>query len=215
METLPLRIGITGGIGSGKSYICRQLHEAGHPVFYCDDVAKHIIRTDERVKQKLREIVGPGVYNSDGSLCKSVLAEFLCRGNEHSALVNKVVHPRVAECFIDVVASLKEQALHAHEGHEFSGFELPDKGCNPEIDLNTLLSLPPGSGIFMECALLFEAHFERYVDVTVLVHVDHETQVRRVMQRDNVSREKAIDWMNLQLPEEKKMQLADYILNNY
>lgn len=39
----PLRIGITGGIGSGKSYVCHQLEQAGHRIFYCDDEAKRII----------------------------------------------------------------------------------------------------------------------------------------------------------------------------
>ena len=46
-------LGLTGGIGSGKSYVCRQLEAAGHPVFYCDDEAKHIIRTDEAVRREL------------------------------------------------------------------------------------------------------------------------------------------------------------------
>lgn len=61
--TLPpspvLRVGITGGIGSGKSYICSQLEAAGHPVFYCDNVAKHIIRTHPKVQEELRRTVGP------------------------------------------------------------------------------------------------------------------------------------------------------------
>ena len=46
-----LRIGITGGIGSGKSYVCRQLEAVGHEVFYCDEEAKRIIRHDTTVQQ--------------------------------------------------------------------------------------------------------------------------------------------------------------------
>ena len=49
----PILIGITGGIGSGKSYICHQLEQTGHHVFYCDDVAKQIIRTQADVKREL------------------------------------------------------------------------------------------------------------------------------------------------------------------
>ena len=53
-----LRIGITGGIGSGKSYVCRQLEAVGHEVFYCDEEAKRIIRHDATVQQALAQHPG-------------------------------------------------------------------------------------------------------------------------------------------------------------
>ncbi len=66
----------------------------------------------------------------------------------------------------------------------------------------------------MECALLFESGFNRLVDHTVLVHVSHATQTARLMARDHISQEKAQAWMNLQLPEERKLQLADAVIVN-
>lgn len=92
-------VGITGGIGSGKSYVCKHLESAGYPVFYCDDEAKRIIRTHPEVKQTLRALVGDTLYTADGILQKSVLAAFLCRGKAYSAQVDAIVHPRVAEAF--------------------------------------------------------------------------------------------------------------------
>lgn len=95
----PLRYGITGGIGSGKSYVCHLLENAGAPVFYCDDVAKRIIREDPTVRRQLTQLVGPETYDAEGRLCKSVLAAWLCRGRDASAQVDTIVHPRVAEAF--------------------------------------------------------------------------------------------------------------------
>ncbi len=95
----PYRIGITGGIGSGKSYVCHWLEEMGLPVFYCDDEAKRIIRTHPVVRQELTALVGSAVYDADGQLVKPVLAAYLCTSPEHAARVDAIVHPVVAEEF--------------------------------------------------------------------------------------------------------------------
>lgn len=95
-----LRYGITGGIGSGKSYVCRILENAGYPVFYCDAAAKHIIRTDEAVRRDLVAEVGPELYDkTDGHLVKPVLSAYVCRGGSHAARVDAIVWPRVAAAF--------------------------------------------------------------------------------------------------------------------
>lgn len=91
-------IALTGGIGSGKSYVCRLISEAGFPVFYCDDEAKRIIRTSADVRCQLEALVGTDVY-SDGTLSKAVLAAFICRGKDYAAQVDAIVHPAVAAAF--------------------------------------------------------------------------------------------------------------------
>lgn len=198
----PLLIGITGGIGSGKSYICRQLEQVGHHVFYCDDVAKQIIRTHADVKRELTALVGAEVYDAEGKLVKSVLAAYLCRGTAYSHRVDQIVHPRVAEAF-------KQQAALLNP--KFS----PSLQCNEKnISLQQLQQLPTDGVLFMECALLFESGFDQLVDTSVVVHVSHETQLARLMARDHISREKALRWIDLQLSEDEKVRRADYVINN-
>lgn len=202
----PLSIGITGGIGSGKSYVCKQLEQAGHPVFYCDNVAKHIIRTHNGVKQELTELVGNDLYATDGTLVKSVLAAYLCKGTAYSHQVDAIVHPRVAEAFKDFCQ------LHATTSVASSSTIRP--WLHGEIQLSQLINLSIGSVVFMECALLFESGFDRLVDTSVLVHVSHATQVKRLMERDHISFEKAQKWIALQLSEEDKLQRVDaYVIN--
>lgn len=99
-DRAPLRIAVTGGIGSGKSYVCARIAADGHPVFYCDDVAKQIIRTDPAVRSALVALVGSAVYDADGRLVKPVLAAYICGHPEQAARVDAIVHPRVAEAFL-------------------------------------------------------------------------------------------------------------------
>lgn len=172
------RIALTGGIGSGKSYVCRQLEALGYPVFYCDDEAKRIIRTDVRVRSALVCLIGPEVYDAAGALCKPVLARYLCAGPDYAARVDAIVHPRVGEVFEEWAAAQ---------------------------------SAPR---VFMECALLFEAGFERYVDATILVSAPQEVRIARVMSRDGIGRAKVLEWMALQMSEEDKARRADYVVCN-
>jgi dephospho-CoA kinase len=96
----PLRIAITGGIGSGKSHVCRFLEEMGYPVFYCDDQAKHIIRIDAELQSQLSALVGQDLF-AGGVLNKGMLAAFLCQGPDYSKQVDRLVHPRVAKAFAE------------------------------------------------------------------------------------------------------------------
>lgn len=202
------RIGITGGIGSGKSFVCRRIAAAGHRVFYCDDEAKRIIRTHPAVMDELRALVGPEVYDSEGRLVKSVLAAYLCRGRDYSRRVDAIVHPRVAEAFNRLCASLTPPPGVC------AALPAPVGTAPQPLTVGQLCALPVGTAVFMECALLFEAGFDRLVDAAVLVHVSPETQIRRLMARDEISREKAQEWMALQLTEDERLHRADYVIDN-
>lgn len=92
------QVAITGGIGSGKSYVCKLLAERGIQVYDCDAGAKRLMRTDEVLQEGLRQLVGCEVY-ADGVLQKRVLAEFLLRSEANKQAVNAVVHPAVARDF--------------------------------------------------------------------------------------------------------------------
>ncbi len=95
----PHRLAVTGGIGSGKSHICRLLAAHGLPVFYCDDEAKRLIRQDAEIRRRLTALIGPEVYDKDGRLAKPVLAAWICGSKAQAAQVDAIVHPRVAEVF--------------------------------------------------------------------------------------------------------------------
>lgn len=107
----PHRLAVTGGIGSGKSHICRLLSARGLPVFYCDDEAKRLIRQDSEIRRRLTALIGPEVYDKDGRLVKPVLAAWICGSKAQAAQIDTIVHPRVAEVFDQWVSDHAEAAV--------------------------------------------------------------------------------------------------------
>lgn len=87
-----LRIGLTGGIGSGKSTVARILETLGIPVYYADDAAKQIMNTDEGLKQEIRKHFGDASYVDD-RLDRKYLAGIVFKNAEKLELLNSLIHP--------------------------------------------------------------------------------------------------------------------------
>lgn len=92
------RLGVTGGIGSGKTTVCRIFRVLGVPVFVADDAAKQLMNSDPDIRKKINEIAGQGLY-SGGNLDRMELARLIFNKPEMLKNVNKVVHPVVLRTF--------------------------------------------------------------------------------------------------------------------
>ena len=92
-------IGITGGIGSGKSYVSNLLRlNFDIPVYDCDAEAKRLTSSDEKIRRKLIQLVGPEVFDGQ-ELVRKRLADYLFSDPEHASRVNAIIHPAVLEDF--------------------------------------------------------------------------------------------------------------------
>lgn len=111
-----MKIAITGGIGSGKSYVCRLLEQRGIAVYDCDAAAKRLMRTSTTLQQQLKTLVGDAVYSADGVLQKPVLAEFLLASEANKLAINDIVHPAVATDFATSGQQWLESAILFESG---------------------------------------------------------------------------------------------------
>lgn len=93
-----LKVGVTGGIGSGKSVVCRMLEAKGYPVFYSDEEAKELSDNDPQIKKQLIELFGDTIYLDQG-LNRTRLAEKIFGNEELRQQVNAIIHPRVRQAF--------------------------------------------------------------------------------------------------------------------
>ena len=93
-----MKLGITGGIGSGKTTVCRVFNVLGIPFFSSDAEAKKIMNSDKEIIEKVRSIAGRDVYSS-GSLDRIELARLIFKNENLLKKINKVVHPIVFEHF--------------------------------------------------------------------------------------------------------------------
>ncbi|MBR4389492.1 MAG: dephospho-CoA kinase [Prevotella sp.] len=171
MITDVTRVAVTGGIGSGKSFVCQRLKERGIEVFNCDDVAKRLMRERRDLQRRLVRLVGKELY-TDGQLNKAVMARFILASNDNARRVDAIVHPAVAEEFVR------------------STFQ------------------------WMECAILFESGFDKLVDKIIYVDAPLETRIDRIMLRDNISREKALEWIHRQMDPEEARRRSHFIIIN-
>ena len=175
-----MKIGITGGIGSGKSYVCQRLKFRGIEVYDCDTAAKRLIRTSPIIYKELTALIGPDAYikgdeqgtNDDRTLNKAAVARFLLESEANTKAIDAIVHPAVFRDF------------------EQSGIE------------------------WMESAILYESGICQLVDRAVVVTAPDEVRIQRVMQRDGISREKVLQWMQHQWPQAEVRRRADYEIIN-
>jgi dephospho-CoA kinase len=103
-----LLIGVTGGIGSGKSEACRIFQTLGGQTLDSDSIAKLLMEQDDRVKKRVRVIVGADVYFEDGRLDRKALARLIFSDDSILKKINDVVHPAVVQ-FIENEANRLEK----------------------------------------------------------------------------------------------------------
>jgi dephospho-CoA kinase len=102
-----LKIGLTGGIGSGKSTVRDRLQAKGAVVFDADDVAKRLMEEDESVRKDLMDVLGPQTWNEEGRLNRSWTASRIFEDGALRQAVNEIVHPAVYDAF-DLAAAAAE-----------------------------------------------------------------------------------------------------------
>jgi len=172
-----IKIGVTGGIGAGKSMICSVLEQMGYPVFYSDIEAKKIISSNSEVKHQLIELFGSQIFINN-QLNRTYLASILFSDTTLVEKMNAIVHPKVRETF-------QEWALNQ----------------NSRI-------------VFNEAAILFETGAFKNFDATILLTAPLDVRLKRVAARDNASEEEIMKRINNQWSDDKKMNLATFILVN-
>lgn len=96
---MKVRLGITGGIGSGKSFLSKLLIKKGIPVFDSDFEAKRLMLTDDEIIFSLKSLLGEHVYQ-DGEINKPLLASYIFTSAENASKVNSIVHPYVKNEFL-------------------------------------------------------------------------------------------------------------------
>lgn len=99
-----MKVAITGGIGSGKSYVCKLLQQRGINIYDCDQAAKRLIRTSPDIRRQLTMLIGSEAYlGEDGQggwiLNKAVVAQFLLGSEANAHAIDDIVHPTVFHDF--------------------------------------------------------------------------------------------------------------------
>jgi len=184
MERLPLLVGVTGGIGSGKSTVCAMLAGMGCELFEADRIAKELQLEDPEVIRGIEELFGSAIYSRGGSgqlqIDRKAIASVVFSDPEKLAAVNRLIHPKVREAFV------REVKRCAREGKRI---------------------------LCKEAAILFEAGADRDLDRIIVVAANDGLRLDRVVAR-GLGREEAKKRMQAQWSQEKLIERAHYVIFN-
>lgn len=178
-------IGITGGIGSGKSTIAKQLREMGYMVYDTDSEAKRLIVEDTHIRQQIEQLFGSEVYK-DGVYQTALVAQRVFADHSLLAKLNAIVHPAVKADIMNRVSRLASQ----------------------ESQIGNHKNL-----FFIECAILYQAGFDTLCDKVVAVTAPEEIRLARAVARDHSTIEKVRARIHAQ-EAEKDVKRADIVINN-
>ena len=171
-------IGLTGGIGTGKSTVSQILKEKNFPVIDLDIISHEVIKFP-KVVEKIVENFGKEVleYNNIGNRIVSheKLGRVIFGNREKRVILNSIMHP-------EILHIMREKILE----------------CKKENKI-----------IFVEIQLLFEVQWEKEFDYILLVSAEKETQIKRILSRDNRSKEEALSIINSQMSLEEKKKRSE------
>lgn len=111
-----MKIGVTGGIGTGKSYVCALLKERGIEVYDCDQAAKRLMHHSTKLREQITALIGNDAYLEGGELNKPVVAKFLLTSELHAKALNAIVHPAVIDDFMQSGLNWMESAILFESG---------------------------------------------------------------------------------------------------
>jgi len=173
-----LRVGITGGIGSGKTTVCKIFESIGIAVYYADAQAKELMYRDPNLKSAIKALLGTEAYHSNGRPNRKVIATKIFADKALLQGINQLVHPAVRAHFL----LWSQQQTSAY--------------------------------VLQEAALLVENGSYQQMDALITVTAPLPIRVARVMARDKVTESAVMARVSSQLPEEEKVAVADYVINN-
>jgi dephospho-CoA kinase len=125
-----LKIGVTGGIGSGKTTVCKVFELLGIPVFYADDVAKSIMHTDPVLKTAILNTFGESAYTEAGTLNRSYISSIVFNNKPELEKLNSLVHPAVFRAFDNWLLEQKDAPYVIKEAallYESDSYKMCDK----------------------------------------------------------------------------------------
>jgi dephospho-CoA kinase len=181
-------IGLTGGIGTGKSTVSRMLEELGAVVIDSDAIVRELQAPGAPLLAEIASALGEGVILPDGSLDRARVGEIVFRDEAARRRLNAVVHPAVGR-----ETARRLEAARAR-GMPLVVLDIP------------LLFETRAHGTASRANLGTEA--------VVVVYAPRELQVRRQIERNGYGREEALRRIEAQLPIDEKRALADHVIDN-
>jgi len=179
---LPIVVGLTGGIASGKSVVVNKFKKLGAKVIDADKIAHQVLHENLEVKNKIIKNFGKEILKKNGTINRKKLGKIVFSNAKKRKILEKITHPVI-------IKEVKKK-------------------------LNHLITQSLNHFVILDAPLLFETKITNFVDKIIVVAVPREIQLKRLMERNNLTEQEAWERINSQWKIEKKKKFADFIIDN-
>ncbi|ACQ53965.1 dephospho-CoA kinase [Clostridium botulinum] len=175
------KIGLTGGIGAGKSTISEMIKEKNIPVIDADKISKEVLKLYPEILIRVKEVFGKEFLDDNGELKRREFGSYIFKNKNKRIEYENIIMPYITKETFKRIKVLEE---------------------NKE------------SICVLDAPTLIEQGLYKYMDINILVWVDKDTQINRVVKRDGLNRSEVINRINSQMSMEEKKKFVDYMIDN-
>lgn len=182
LKSKMLKLGLTGSIAVGKSFVSAVFAELGAAVLDADAVSREVVEPNTAGWRQIVETFGETVLNTDSTLDRAKLGEIVFSDEHKREKLNKIVHPLVFTAqsnWLDKIAHANENAV-----------------------------------AIIDAALMIETGNWRNFDKVIVVWCDSQTQIKRLMLRNNLTEPQAVQRIAAQMPQDEKKKYADFMIDS-
>lgn len=175
-----LKVGITGGIGTGKSTVSKMLMERNMPVIDADKISREVMEIYPEIKDKIKSNFGTAFFDEENNFIRRKFGDFIFKDED------------IRKKYEDIIIPYIKKAIYMQiKVYEDMGEEI----C------------------ILDAPTLIENGLHNDMDVNVLVFVNREIQIKRVMERDNMDEQNVINRINSQMSLEEKRKYVDFVID--
>ena len=181
---MTLIVGLTGGIVGGKSTVASMFRDLGAKIIDADKLGHNVILPSKSAWKKIVKIFGKDILQNDLTINREKLGKIVFANQTLLKKLNEITHPEITK-MIKKEINLAKNKTHNQE-----------------------------KVLIIDAALIYEAKIDRFMDKIIVVYIDKDEQIKRLIKRNNLSKDEALQRVKSQIPMEEKAKMADYVIDN-
>jgi dephospho-CoA kinase len=179
---LSLLVGLTGGMGTGKTLAASFFKDLGAFVLDADLICRKLVEPEQPAWREISDIFGKEVFTASGKLDRKRLANIIFKNPQKKETLEGILHPKVFK-----IEELKYEKIR--KGH-------------------------PNAVVIVDAALLIESGNYKKMDKIIVVNSNKKNRIDRIISRNHISLDEVTSRINNQMPSDKKIKYADFVLEN-
>jgi len=181
---MTLIVGLTGGIVGGKSTVASMFRDLGAKIIDADGLGHSVILPYKPAWKKIVKLFGKDILQNDLTIDREKLGKTVFANQTLLKKLNEITHP-------EIIKMIKK-----------------------EIDLVKNTTHNQGKILIIDAALIYEAKIDRLMDKIIVVYINEDEQIKRLIKRNNLSKKEALRRIKSQMPMKEKVKMADYVIDN-